>query len=690
MAGERPILRKLLSLASSYDDQVLEAMANRGLVRRAHKDLEKESPTILGEDDVALTVAVAGEQVRLPVGVSEATCTCPAGSVCRHILMALLFLKKQSEAVTGPALFPEPPPGENRSGPSLDEMAGVSEEMLVKWAGKALMTRAGRELAGGARAELRAGEAAVFYLPTWNRTVTWIRGGGLEGMVCNCRSASPCVHRVVAVLSLWASRGRHQIEAPAAILEASKGAPRTREEVLASAALLLEDFVCLGFSRLSAATEQRFRTLAISAHGVDLPRLERLLRSLAAEVANSLGREARADSGTLLTLASRAEALRTALGRPSGVLVGQHRTKYDPVGSMELLGLGARLWRTPSGYHGLTVYFWNPSGRNWVTWSDSRPVQAPNFDPRKRFLEEGPWRGCQSPALASRGRVFLTEAFCNRNGRLSGRSATHATVTGPADWSAVGEPITRWSVLRDRAVQLFAGGLGEVPELAHVVLLAPAQWGPPTFDPVRQELLRPIQDADGATVNLSLMHTSENESAIDCLERMPAAIPERILGLLLLREGRLVVEPIAVYQGETAVSLTLAGSVAPQTGGSATGEEPEDDEEEEEEPWSGHAATSLGLLLMAAQGELAKVAEGGIAAPLPLERLKAMKVQLENLGLTTAARLLGTFLDLVGEVRRGALADHRPVASALLRASYVLSLASSQEAVRGAVNATGR
>ena len=80
MARDHPILGRLQALLSSYDDSVLAALASRGLVRRAHKDLEKESPAILGEDADALTVEVAGEKVRLPAGVSGATCTCPASS----------------------------------------------------------------------------------------------------------------------------------------------------------------------------------------------------------------------------------------------------------------------------------------------------------------------------------------------------------------------------------------------------------------------------------------------------------------------------------------------------------------------------------------------------------------------------------------------------------------------------------
>ena len=99
--------------------------------------------------------------------------------------------------------------------------------------------------------------------------------------------------------------------------------------------------VSLGLARLSTATAQRLTTLAVSAHGVDLPRLERMLKSLADEVQLALRRDAQSSSANLLLQAARVEALRTALVKSAAaVLVGQHRTQYHDVGQITLTGLG--------------------------------------------------------------------------------------------------------------------------------------------------------------------------------------------------------------------------------------------------------------------------------------------------------------------------------------------------------------
>ena len=109
--------------------------------------------------------------------------------------------------------------------------------------------------------------------------------------------------------------------------------------------------VSLGLARLSAATAQRLTTLAVSAHGVDLPRLERMLKSLADEVQLALRRNAQSNSANLLVQAARVEALRTALLKSAAAgLVGQHRTQYHDVGQITLTGLGRSGWRSKGGY----------------------------------------------------------------------------------------------------------------------------------------------------------------------------------------------------------------------------------------------------------------------------------------------------------------------------------------------------
>ena len=69
----------------------LANLANRGLVRRAQKDLETARPALVSVTDDRLQLQIAEAVVDVPALPNKSRCTCPASGVCRHILAALLF-----------------------------------------------------------------------------------------------------------------------------------------------------------------------------------------------------------------------------------------------------------------------------------------------------------------------------------------------------------------------------------------------------------------------------------------------------------------------------------------------------------------------------------------------------------------------------------------------------------------------
>lgn len=397
----------------TLDDDALAALANKGLLRRAKKDLEGATPSIEAVEDGLVKVAVGDVVVQLPGHPAGSACTCPAAGVCRHVLAALLYVRddpqltaSESSAQPGldgaadspqqigePAGSPLPSPAE--------VFANLDEKALQKWAGKTLLRKAMRFVAGDQDVEIEAGAALVVRFPQWNVTCRWIPSGELTGMLCSCPAETVCEHAVAAVIAYQVSLGKRQIQPEQTVLQQSTGAPRSRAEVLESVGGVLREMVSLGLARLSLATAARLTTLAVSAHGVDLPRLERMLKSLADEIHLALRRDAQTSAARLLSLAGRIEALRFGLiNSQSASLVGQHRSRYFEVGHITLIGLGAQHWRSQGGYHGLTVHFWDQSRGAWATWSESRPVNQAGFSPAGRYFGEGPWAGCSSPEEA--------------------------------------------------------------------------------------------------------------------------------------------------------------------------------------------------------------------------------------------------------------------------------------------------
>jgi hypothetical protein len=680
MVGESPLLTRMRAAVSLLDDDALATLANKGLVRRAHSDLRANPPKLIEPIEDKVCVQVEECTVELAEITTQSRCTCPAMGVCRHIVTAILFLRETRPL--DESASPVKPEA------AADEVLAVTDEALQKWAGKALVRKAKERLASSVRAEFEEAGTLVIRFPTWNVSCRWLPGFGLAGMICTCHAEGVCVHRVAAVMAFQAARGRRQIATRAAAIEASSGAPRSRFEVLESVGIVLCEMVSLGLSRLSGSTEARLRTLAISAHGVDLPRLERMLHALADEVGLALRRDVQASSTNLLATASRIEALRSALANPTSELVGVHRSRYDMVGDIDLVGLGARQWRTRSGYIGLTVYFWDRSVNQWATWSESRPVGLAGFDPVSRYHQEGPWAGCDSPRQASRHVMRLLTTWRNQAGRLSGRPATRCVIARESSPSRMPPPITLWAELAERAGRLFGGGLESRTEQDELVFLRPQSWGLPKFDAVRQELEVPVLDVAGHRLLLVMPHTPQTENAIRLLEQHSLSESPGLVGLLRLQGEQLVVEPVTIH-GETPVNLTLDGLAATNEGVRA--QETDDLEVEEAEPELVILASTsrLGILLAQTAEQLEAIGEGGVRSARNVDRLRTLSNECGALGLGSIARPIARLADELDAIRRGAETGASSGALTLLRAYYVVKLATAHEVVAQATASIG-
>src|SRR5512139_481936 len=83
------VQQSLLAQLARFDDEAYVALANRGLLRRAYKDLEKQDIAIVEETPLHLIVGFGEHRIRFDAqGPAAARCSCPAGGVCQHILAA--------------------------------------------------------------------------------------------------------------------------------------------------------------------------------------------------------------------------------------------------------------------------------------------------------------------------------------------------------------------------------------------------------------------------------------------------------------------------------------------------------------------------------------------------------------------------------------------------------------------------
>ena len=100
----------LLTALRDADESYLVGMSNKGLYKRAVKDLETAEGEITSQGET-ITVTIIGETCTLRDPLWESECSCPSRSICRHILTAILFAQShlpEDDAVAGTPDAPLP------------------------------------------------------------------------------------------------------------------------------------------------------------------------------------------------------------------------------------------------------------------------------------------------------------------------------------------------------------------------------------------------------------------------------------------------------------------------------------------------------------------------------------------------------------------------------------------------------
>jgi hypothetical protein len=546
----------LLTTLQSMDQPAWETLGSTGLVRRARKDLERGIPVALeGAPGESVQVRVETHLVTFPAaGPAKATCTCPARGICQHILAAGLWLGEQPPPEAAAAIVEETPA-------ELPPLPDVTAEQLRKFAGAANWRVAWKLAETEGLAVVQSPSPAVVQFPENEVEVRFVPGLGLEGAILRGASSSQKTRYVAAaLLALWKADGRAAI-----LVEPGKPAPEEDlptelPKILEAVQRLLEEGLTIGLTHLSGAFHSRLSTLSVSALAARAPRLARLLQAAADQLDDVIHRQARGDSrrlfSTLVQARALAAALQAALPDPPADLLGVMRATYESgTAALELYGLGAEVWRTPSGFQGLTCYFWDPLEGNLLTWSDTRPEsQLAGFSPVRVYLDRVMW-GCNTPARLCRSAVTLSRARVSSAGRLSSAESTQARLgTGTIPTAELLRPryYADWEKLGELARRLAAPGLRQPHPMSAYVAVHPWGFGQRVFDSTEQTLHWALRDREGRELPLRVPYDEWTGHTIDALEKLrPRAGAEQnfvFFGRLIVEGGRAAFHPVSILR----------------------------------------------------------------------------------------------------------------------------------------------
>ncbi len=574
-----------------FDDEAFTTLANKGLLRRAYKDLEALESCAVTETNDAIIVVVGAQQVTFDArGPAGASCNCPASGVCQHILSAAIWLQRSTETTTAAETPYETAPvvyeSDAETGSADPESYSDSHKKLLSFGFSSLLKHGGKPAYRWAwqfvqdldhESSLRVSGDKYLVLSFEHPRITFrFMGNDLDSLIADSQTSHTAKYRVAAVLAYQLANGI-AIQPPEAgdklrtaalslgkdhdladsMDDAKSG---SRKRLRTSVKQLLTECIELGLSHLSIGIHERYSTLAVWAQGAEYHRLALLLRRLADYVELLLERDGNADEHRLFDEMTLAYGLLTALENADkknlspAYLVGRAKNQYDAVTQLDLIGLGASPWRAASGYVGLTMLFWSIADRRFLSCTDARPESQRGFNPVARYKAPGPWSGLGSPAQASGNRVQLSSAQLNALGRISTSENSHATVkaiTTAKELLSHLDICSQWSQLYQARANARQSLLAEPQPMRDWVALKPERYAETRFDQARQTLIWPLFDRDGQVIHVELPYSEFNSHAIDRIEKldMPA----------LSKNGVLIARVRATAEGLVADPMSLIG-----------------------------------------------------------------------------------------------------------------------------------
>jgi hypothetical protein len=573
---------RLIPLYAQIDDATLEAIASKGIVRRARADAVNVRFESTGADEIV--GSIEGATVRLDnKGLAKAHCSCPAATICRHKIAVVLALRTQA--------------GEQPAAPAAEIdwptcLAAFDRKTLQNAVGKAGLREAIRLVALAEATTVDAGTLSlkvVLRLNAEEIEVAIPAQGDFTSVVSSLPERRRPASHAAAILAARRHFGHEAIE----IDEAETVAEQTEFAPDAPLLTAMRDAVCRayahGFAVPSRALEERLMLLAVSSRAEAMPRLSASLRRIAEGLEQRRSRNVNHDPVELLREIALAHALLHAVsqtkdGERLRRLAGAVRAEYEPIGDVDLVGLGATLFETIAGAVGVTGHFVEPAtGRRFTATLARGTTHDTRFEPRAAYRTQPVWG--QTLGQLSSAMLRLSGAQASSTGRLSLSQTSRAEMMRPFRPSREG--ITAWAqdrdgpladlahmswpILANHLARCFAPSLDMPPLSAQPVVLVPSRIAPVTFDDLTQRLRWPLMDQSGAWISLALDHNDEGRGlGANRIAALEAAIgdggnkrPFAIVAIARPEGAKTTLEPIALW-GETQTSLDFPDRTPPQ------------------------------------------------------------------------------------------------------------------------------
>lgn len=500
------------------DEDYLIGMSNKGIYKRSCKDLPNALiQAELSETSASVKIDDANCSIILPLAQSK--CSCPSSSVCKHIVMSILYLQEKYKGEANASS--ESQPQENKRPEILDKLDVGMLDVLRK----AIPARNYREFVQqvetGYKPEFEFSSIITVNLIDENITVKLL--DSVENSTCACHSTQLCQHKAKALICLMLEREIIKID-DLRTAKAAVNLDEIKEKQVMSAQIRerLTDWMAMGLARSGANAEEEAQQLSLLAHNAKLADFEQNLREISSLYNEYLHRKVTFDSHILL---NKILSVYLDCGIVEGTddpaviekISGEFRGEYKALPPVKLAYMCTRHFSGRSGYEGDIYYFIDCEKKRFYTYNVVRANFYENSNRRKSPQHTYAWN-MDVPITQLEGKMIKLTGCKASGDRLSSTSNAHAEIVGGCtiDAEMLGD------LLYTDFLKLLKDNFNnaDFDDNGILAVIKPKRCIGGEFNSITQRFEMTLLDREERKIVLSIAHNSSDGDVITALERL--------------------------------------------------------------------------------------------------------------------------------------------------------------------------
>lgn len=542
MDSKNSIINEIKSFLPFINEEFIVSISNKGIYKRSIKDLEKARENILlsVKNTGIIEVKIEDAVVELNVNVQNSKCTCPSSSICKHIVMALLYLKEfYDNNQDGAEGVKEEAKEEIDETAFYEELKKITGEKILELVGKKNYNSLINSIFIRDEAVFEYGDMLTVSIASQNVKVYFPKENSIENAMCSCKEKGICSHKAYALISYLIKEGKITEEDT----EYDKIEIGEKEkEIIKNLHIFISSIFDKGISGLTGNEISQAEKFYIQTYGIKLFAAADELKNLSSELGFYFSKNISFSNKRLMHILCSVYNRTSALlaiedNRKKMMLVGQRQEEKFNLDNIELIGLGASGGITKRNDLLITAYFYCKDIKTILSMSTLRPYE--NSSQLGTLYNMGQvWSNELSFKEVSMSKMSLRDVKLS-TGKISSAKSTICSIKGKTSREDVQEiAVSDYSSIVEELRQHKFKYFEPYSATKSIFLIKVEEIKNIEYDKIEQKLKFDSLDSNGNIITFDIKYSSVSENAIKYFEKNKTGLYfECILGSINEKNG---------------------------------------------------------------------------------------------------------------------------------------------------------